>query len=148
MAAVVLGDGVTALLYGGHGEAMDGLYSGSTIGGAFPRPGQIKNDTALLAVVPSDEADSLGVFPYGCAARPADRAELMRVLPSARRDGFAGGAPVPRLGERESGAMGDGGVFVEPGPADSIVGGDAAGGNRGRTAGRSVALGTLDGAFE
>jgi hypothetical protein len=114
-AAVLLGDGVTAVVYGGHGERHGGLYDGSTIGTAFPLTPATLNDTYLLSVVARDQANDLDAFPYSCTAEESDKREALRVLPSARR----GPAILPQSQRAEAG------VFVAPG-APIVQGGNTA----------------------
>jgi len=114
-AAVLLGDGVTAVVYGGHGETHGGLYDASTIGTAFPLTPATLNDTYLLSVVARDQADDMDAFPYACTAEESDKREALRVLPSARR-----GPAILPLSQRA-----EAGVFVAPG-APVVQGGNTA----------------------
>jgi len=85
MRAVVLGDGVTVVAYGGHGELHGGTYDTVEVGKQFPLRPTTLNDTFFLVVAGADEADRLEVFPHGCSAVDSDTAEALRTLPSSRR---------------------------------------------------------------
>lgn len=84
MSAVLLSDGVTAVLYGGHGEVAGPVYDKNIIGMQMPLPPTTMNDSYVLQVIGEDEYGYYGLHPYACKRSTSELIEMLRALPTKK----------------------------------------------------------------
>jgi hypothetical protein len=86
MAAVVLNDGVTAVLYGGQTDGNPQAFADSMVGPLEPLTQVSVNDTHIMQVIAEEEYGDMEIGQYGCSLTDSDETAMLRVLPIRKSD--------------------------------------------------------------